>query len=66
MRLETHKIPKPQAANLFLIAIASFLFFFSTNTLITKYSKHLWSYEQKHTHKDIKSLPNSEKKHKDK
>ena len=28
----------------------------STNTLITQYSKHLWSDEQEHTHKRIKSL----------
>ena len=35
----------------------------STNTFITKYSKHLWSYEQRLTHKGIKSLSNSEKEH---
>ena len=28
----------------------------STNTLITQYSKHLWSDEQEHTHNRIKSL----------
>ena len=27
-----------------------------TNTLITQYSKHLWSDEQEHTHNRIKSL----------
>ena len=36
----------------------------STNTFIKKYSKHLWSYEQRHTHKGIKLLLNSEKEHK--
>ena len=33
----------------------------STNTLITQYSKHLWSDEQEHTHKRIKSLHDSGK-----
>ena len=33
----------------------------STNTLITRYSKHLWSDEQEHTHKRIKSLHDSGK-----
>ena len=33
----------------------------STNTLITQYSKHLWSDEQKHTHNRIKSLHDSGK-----
>ena len=33
----------------------------STNTLITQYSKHLWSGEQEHTHKRIKSLHDSGK-----
>ena len=36
----------------------------STNTFITKYSKHLWSDEQSYTYKGIKSVPNSEKEHK--
>ena len=33
----------------------------STNTLITQYSKHLWSDEQEHTHNHIKSLHDSGK-----
>ena len=33
----------------------------STNTLITQYSKHLWSDEQEHTHNRIKSLHDSGK-----
>ena len=33
----------------------------STNTPITQYSKHLWSDEQEHTHKRIKSLRDSGK-----
>ena len=33
----------------------------STNTLITQYSKHLWSDEQEHTHKRIKALHDSGK-----
>ncbi len=33
----------------------------STNTLITQYSKHLWSDEQEHTNKRIKSLHDSGK-----
>ena len=33
----------------------------STNTFITKYSKHLWSDEQEHTHNRIKSLHDSGK-----
>ena len=33
----------------------------STNTLITQYSEHLWSDEQEHTHKRIKSLHDSGK-----
>ena len=33
----------------------------STNTFIKKYSKHLWSDEQEHTHKRIKSLHDSGK-----
>ena len=33
----------------------------STNTLITQYSKHLWSDEQEHTHKRINSLHDSGK-----
>ena len=33
----------------------------STNSLITQYSKHLWSDEQEHTHKRIKSLHDSGK-----
>ena len=33
----------------------------SINTLITRYSKHLWSDEQEHTHKRIKSLHDSGK-----
>jgi len=36
----------------------------STNTLITQYSKHLWSDEQEHTHKRIKSLHDSGKGYK--
>ena len=35
----------------------------STNTLITQYSKHLWSDEQEHTRKRIKSLHDSGKGH---
>ena len=33
----------------------------STNTLITQYSKHLWSDKQEHTHNRIKSLHDSGK-----
>ena len=33
----------------------------STNTLITQYSKHLWSDEQEYMHKRIKSLHDSGK-----
>ena len=33
----------------------------STNTLLCTYSEHLWSDEQEHTHKRIKSLHDSGK-----
>jgi len=33
----------------------------STKRVITQYSKHLWSDEQEHTHKRIKSLHDSGK-----
>ena len=33
----------------------------STNTLLCNYSEHLWSDEQEHTHKRIKSLHDSGK-----
>ena len=36
----------------------------STNTLITQYSKHLWSDEQEHTYKRIKTLHDSGKGYK--